>query len=71
MSIYVANLSYEVTKDELSSLFAEYGSVKKVYIPHDRETGQPGGIAFVEMDSEASEFEARENLDGKSGMVEF
>ncbi|XTZ13049.1 MAG: RNA-binding protein, partial [cyanobacterium endosymbiont of Rhopalodia inflata] len=33
MSIYVGNLSYDVTEDDLNSVFAEYGSVKRVYVP--------------------------------------
>jgi RNA recognition motif-containing protein len=41
MSIYVGNLSYEVTKEDLASVFGEYGTVKRVYLPLDRETGRP------------------------------
>ncbi|MEM9908111.1 MAG: RNA-binding protein, partial [Cyanobacteria bacterium P01_D01_bin.44] len=39
MSIYVGNLSYEVTEEDLQSVFAEYGTVKRVQVPTDRETG--------------------------------
>lgn len=49
MSIYVGNLSFEVTKEDLSSVFAEYGTVKRVQLPTDRETGRPRGFGFVEM----------------------
>jgi RNA recognition motif-containing protein len=52
MSIYVGNLSYEVTQEDLSAAFAEYGSVKRVQLPTDRETGRMRGFAFVEMDTE-------------------
>ncbi|MER3475542.1 MAG: RNA-binding protein, partial [Leptolyngbya sp. ERB_1_2] len=38
MSIYVGNLSYEVTREDLTEIFAEYGSVKRVQLPVDRET---------------------------------
>jgi RNA recognition motif-containing protein len=52
MSIYVGNLSYEVTQEDLTSVFAEYGSVKRVQLPTDRETGRLRGFGFVEMGSE-------------------
>ncbi len=68
MSIYVGNLSYEVTEADLSSVFAEYGAVKRVYVPTDRETGRPRGFAFVEMDTEAQESNAIDTLDGAEWM---
>lgn len=68
MSIYVGNLSYEVGQDALSSVFAEYGSVKRVQVPNDRETGRPRGFAFVEMGAEAEEDAAIEALDGAEWM---
>ncbi|MEA5500879.1 RNA-binding protein [Limnoraphis robusta Tam1] len=68
MSIYVGNLSYQVTEEELRSVFAEYGTVKQISIPSDRETGRPRGFAFVEMDAEAQEEAAIEKLDGAEWM---
>ncbi len=68
MSVYVGNLSYEVTQDALTSVFAEYGSVKRVQIPTDRETGRVRGFAFVEMSSDAEETAAIEALDGAEWM---
>ena len=68
MSIYVGNLSYEVTQDDLNAVFAEYGSVQRVHLPTDRETGRPRGFAFVEMKSEAEETAAIEALDGAEWM---
>ncbi|BAZ79948.1 MULTISPECIES: RNA-binding protein [Sphaerospermopsis] len=68
MSVYVGNLSYEVTQDALTSVFAEYGTVKRVQIPTDRETGRLRGFAFVEMGSEAEETAAIEALDGAEWM---
>ena len=68
MSIYVGNLSYEVNKDDLNEVFAEYGTVKRVHIPTDRETGRVRGFAFVEMESEANEDKAIEALDGAEWM---
>jgi RNA recognition motif-containing protein len=68
MSIYVGNLSYEVTQDDLNQTFAEYGTVKQVKLPTDRETGRLRGFAFVEMSSEAEETAAIEALDGAEWM---
>ncbi len=68
MSIYVGNLSYEVTQDELNQVFAEYGTVKRVQLPTDRETGRLRGFAFVEMGTEAEETAAIEALDGAEWM---
>ncbi|MBW4518979.1 MAG: RNA-binding protein [Scytolyngbya sp. HA4215-MV1] len=68
MSIYVGNLSYEVTPDALTQAFAEYGTVKRVQLPTDRETGRLRGFAFVEMETEAEETAAIEALDGAEWM---
>ena len=68
MSIYVGNLSYEVTQDGLTQVFAEYGTVKRVQIPTDRETGRLRGFAFVEMEAETEETAAIEGLDGAEWM---
>lgn len=63
MSIYVGNLSYDATEDDIRSVFSEYGSVKKVQLPTDRDTGRKRGFGFVEMDSDAEETAAIEALD--------
>lgn len=68
MSIYVGNLSYKVTLEDLSNVFAEYGTVKRVQLPTDRETGRPRGFGFVEMSSDAEEAAAIEALDGAQWM---
>lgn len=68
MSIYVGNLSYEVSSDDLSQVFAEYGTVSRVQVPMDRETGKMRGFAFVEMASEAEEAAAIAALDGAEWM---
>jgi RNA recognition motif-containing protein len=68
MSIYVGNLSYEVTQENVSAVFAEYGTVKRVQLPTDRETGRMRGFAFVEMNTEAEEAAAIEALDGAEWM---
>jgi RNA recognition motif-containing protein len=68
MSIYVGNLSYDVTQEDLNAAFAEYGSVKRVQLPTDRETGRLRGFAFVEMGTEEEEAAAIEALDGAEWM---
>lgn len=68
MSIYVGNLSYEVTQDDLNQTFAEYGTVNRVHLPTDRETGRMRGFAFVEMGTDAEETAAIEALDGAEWM---
>ena len=53
--IYVGNLPFSATDDEVRSLFAEFGEVESVNLITDRETGRPRGFGFVEMSSGASE----------------
>ena len=61
--LYVGNISYETTKEDIVNFFAEYGEVKDVYIPTDRDTGAPRGFAFVTMVKEEADA-AIENLSG-------
>ena len=68
MSIYAGNLSYQVTVNDLQEVFKEYGTVKRVQLPTDRETGRVRGFAFVEMSSDAEEQAAIEALDGAEWM---
>lgn len=68
MSIYVGNLSYDATKDDVTEVFAEYGTITSTHLPTDRETGRPRGFAFVEMSSDAEETAAIEALDGAEWM---
>lgn len=68
MSIYVGNLPYEVTEQELNEVFSDYGTVKRVTIPVDRETGKVRGFGFVEMETESEESPAIEALDGAEWM---
>ncbi|MDC0835753.1 RNA-binding protein [Leptolyngbya valderiana BDU 20041] len=68
MSIYIGNLDYEVTQEDLQEVFTEYGTVKRVHLPTDRETGRVRGFAFVEMEDETDEERAIEELDGAEWM---
>ncbi len=62
MSVYIGNLAYPVTSDELTLVFAQYGVVKRVQLPIDRETGKTRGFAFVEMETDEQEDKAIEEL---------
>lgn len=64
MTIYVGNLSFQATEEDLREVFAEYGEVIRVSLPTDRETGKKRGFAFVEMKEESHENNAIEELDG-------
>jgi len=68
MSIYVGNLSYDVTQEDLTKVFADYGTVKRVQLPVDRESGRPRGFGFVEMETEDAEETAISELDGARWM---
>lgn len=55
-NIFVGNLSYQTTQDDLHATFAAYGGVERVNVVTDRDTGQPRGFAFVEMtDADAAQ----------------
>jgi RNA recognition motif-containing protein len=68
MSVYVGNLPYAATVEDLTEVFAEYGTVKQVHLPVDRETGKVRGFGFVEMSSDAEEDAAVAELDGAEWM---
>ena len=55
MTIYVGNLSYQAAKDDLTAVFSDYGTVKRVQLPTDQETGRVRGFAFVDMEDDAQE----------------
>jgi RNA recognition motif-containing protein len=65
MNIYIGNLSYNTTDQELSDAFGEFGTVSSVKIITDRETGRPRGFGFVEMADNNEGRQAIENLNGK------
>lgn len=64
MEIFVGNLSYASTEDELRQLFSAYGTVERVNIVTDRETGRSRGFGFVGMPNESEARDAIEGLDG-------
>ena len=63
-NIYVGNLDFNVSEDELRQAFAAYGQVDNVTILKDRDTGQPRGFGFVEM---ANDEEAEKAINGMNG----
>ena len=63
-NIYVGNISFQTSEQDLSSAFSAYGQVDRVQIIKDRETGQSRGFAFVEMPVDAEAERAIQALDG-------
>jgi RNA recognition motif-containing protein len=68
MTIFVGNLSFKASEEDLRLVFAEYGTVKQIKLPVDRETGRKRGFAFVELENEADEQKAIDELDGATWM---
>lgn len=65
MNIYVGNLSYDLTDDDLREAFAAFGDVQSAKVIFDRETGRSKGFGFVEMPDDAQAAEAIEALNGQ------
>jgi len=63
-NIFVGNLSFGATEDSVRSLFEQYGTVDRVSIVTDRDTGQAKGFGFVEMGADAEGMRAIECLSG-------
>jgi len=62
MNIYVGNLAYRTTEDDLRQLFSQFGEVSSVKIITDRDTGQSKGFGFVEMSNQSEAEAAINNL---------
>ena len=65
MNIYVGNLSFQLSEDDLNSAFGEYGQVDSAKIITDRETGRSKGFGFIEMPNQEEAEKAIEGLNGK------
>ncbi len=63
--LYVGNLSYQTTSEDLQNLFEQYGPVRSASVLSDRETGRSRGFGFVEMDDDEAAEAAIESLDGQ------
>ena len=65
MDIYVGNLPYETTEEDLKDLFAEFGSVSNARVITDKYTGRSKGFGFVDMPNQEEAEEAVKQLEGK------
>lgn len=65
MNMYVSNLSFHTTEEDLKKLFEQYGTVSSARIITDRETGRSRGFAFVDMSSDTEANEAIQKLNNK------
>lgn len=68
MTIYIGNLSFQASEEDLWEVFGEYGKVTRVTLPTDRETGKKRGFAFVEMEKDSEEDAIIAELDGAEWM---
>ena len=62
--VFVGNLNFNTTREELETLMSQVGQIKDVFLPTDRETGRPRGFAFVEFASEDDAAKAIEKFNG-------
>jgi RNA recognition motif-containing protein len=65
MKLYVGNLSFDTSSNELQTLFAQTGTVESVSLIEDRETGRPRGFGFVEMSTKEEGAAAIEKFNGE------
>lgn len=65
MNIYVGNMSYSTSEEQLRALFEAHGQVDSVRVITDRDTGRPKGFAFVEMSDAAAAKAAMDAVNGK------
>ncbi|HDL03516.1 MAG: RNA-binding protein [Candidatus Zixiibacteriota bacterium] len=65
MNIYIGNMSFDTTEDQIRQMFETYGEVSTVNVIADRNTGQPRGFAFVEMSAKDEAIKAIGNLNGQ------
>ena len=63
--LYVGNLPFTSTEDDIADAFSQHGTVNSINIVMDRETGRPRGFAFVEMGSDAEAQSVIQALDGR------
>ena len=68
MTIYFGNLAYQATEEDLREVLSEYGTVKRIVLPTDRETGRMRGFAFVDMGEDSEEDTVINDLDGSEWM---
>ncbi len=64
-NLYVGNMSFQTTEDELRSLFEPYGEITRIQVMTDRDTGEARGFAFVELADDDEAAKAITELNGK------
>lgn len=64
-NVFVGNMNFKTTEDELRALFEPFGEIGRIHIINDRDTGLPRGFAFVEMADPSEAAKAIADLDGK------
>ncbi len=64
MNIYVGNLPFSATEDDITELFSSFGDIDKVHLPADRDTGKFRGFAFVDMHDSRDGGDAIDALNG-------
>jgi RNA recognition motif-containing protein len=65
MNLYVGNLPFSVTEEDLHALFSQYGDVGRAQVITDRDTGRSRGFGFVEMDDDKAAQDAIDELNGR------
>ena len=65
-SLFVGNLSFDTTEEQLREVVAPYGQITRVHLAKDRDTGRARGFAFIEMPNDAEAAKAIAELDGKA-----
>lgn len=65
MNLFVGNLSWDISQNELEAAFGAFGQVSSAKIMMDRETGKPRGFAFVDMPNDGEAQKAVQSLNGK------
>lgn len=65
-NIYVGNLAFQTSEEQLRAAFEPYGAIERVTVVRDRDTGQPRGFGFVEMTNDS---EAESAINATNGMV--
>jgi RNA recognition motif-containing protein len=61
--IFVGNLDFKTTRDEIQTLFSQVGEIRDIFLPNDRDTGRPRGFAFVEYANDEDAAKAIERFD--------
>ncbi len=63
--LYIGNVDYQTTKDQLGDAFSEFGEIRDIFIPTDRETGKSRGFAFLTFSEEEDADKAIQAMNGK------